>query len=711
MTPVEILAQFVVDRDLERALADVVRGAVAATGAVSGLLMLPGHGRHVGGAPRVDLASEPLPTGAIPLSVSPGGGRLILHLPADVRAAEPWREAAAALGRFASPLPVPPSEQERRWLLEVARSNDAMVVASAPDRRILWANPAFEAAVGKPLRDLIGQRSTDLWPASTVPGVAEALRDRGLTHGWARGEVAVNWPGKAVRWLDVQLAALRGPDGEIETLLSIAQDITARREALHDLDEAYRIARVGAWRFRLATREIVVSETARRMLQLGPDEPVTLALAVERIGDGLKHIEKVIPDALRAGRDFELQVPWNHPDGRRSVFLVRGEELRLGDHVVDVQGILIDVSDAITAAEEREQLQRELELAQRRESVGLLAGGVAHDFNNHLTAILAETALADGSRDEAPEALRRIEATARRLRELTAELLALSGRGELRLEEFCPDVALEETVVLARTTVRKRAELVCLPGKTTRGVRGDPTQFRQLVLQLLLNAGDAAVRQVSARSYTDGDTWVLEITDDGPGVPNELRTRVFEPFFTTKPGARGLGLSTAQAIALRLGGTLTLVEDGRPGATFALRLPYLKRPADPPEVSRAPTPGRRRVLVIDDDALVRRGMTRLLARLGHESVEASDGPAGLAAFDRDATSWDLVIVDGSMPGMHGLEVIAELRRRPIQVPIILASGYLPTPDPTDVGDGPSAWLPKPFLLSELRDAITRACGG
>ena len=711
----EVLARYVANRDVYACLNALVAGAVHDSGAIAGSLLAPGVGIASAGHSVASLASDPPPPDCVVVLVGEGGARLVLEAPTDLARSEAWALAAAAALGLEDRLEEGRSARftaenagfELRWLYAVARYVPSLVVVATPERRIWWVNPAVERAWGKSLAELQGTPSNHLWPDPVNPEIVEQMRERAFRDGWARAELAVATSLHPWRWLDVQLVVVRGPTGAVESLLTIADDVTARREAVHDLGEAYRIAGLGGWRYHIGNGDVTLTDAARRLMKVARGTTPSLEQFRARIGDALPSAATLA--AIQEGRPFEFQIPWRHDDGARSTFLVRGEAYGPPHQPIEVHGTLIDVTATLAAADERERLQRELELAQRRESVGLLAGGVAHDFNNHLTAILAETALAEGDPAAAPDALRRVESTVRRLRELTSELLALSGRGELRVELFDPDVVVHDTVTLARTTVREKAEITVALDAGTQTVRGDPTQLRQLVLQVVMNAAESVARGglVHVGTRAVADAWVMRVTDDGPGIPARLRARVFEPFFTTKTGSRGLGLSTAQSIATRLGGTLSLMEGD--ATTFELRLPTVAAPVQR-EAERRTAPSRRRVLVIDDDALVRRGMSRLLARLGHDAVEAVDGRTGLDTYDAAPGTWDLVIVDGSMPGLHGLEVLTALRQREPALPVILASGYLHAHDEADTTPGPNAWLPKPFSLSELKEAIQRACG-
>ena len=366
-------------------------------------------------------------------------------------------------------------------------------------------------------------------------------------------------------------------------------------------------------------------------------------------------------------------------------------------------------------------LERRMVDAQRAESLGVLAGGLAHDFNNLLVAILGNADL--GLRDTpsgAPgrAALENIRHASLRAAELTDQLLAYAGRG-----------GVSSTSVAARPLVDEllRISAATLPPGVAIGVdiahdlamRGDAAQIRQVLLNLIANARDAlgttgGAIGISARVchhtgepdaddvHTVGNSGaflLVEVADNGPGIDRETRRRIFEPFFTTKSTGHGLGLAAVLGIVRAHGGGLRLVSAPGEGARFQVLWPAATTPVTLPAVV---PPNALTVLVIDDEDMVRDVVARMIEDLGYAAVTAADGIAGLEVVQQ--RSIDAVLVDLTMPRMNGADVVAALRERRPELPIVLCTGYdRDRKGPVEA----NAYLPKPFRIEALEETLAK----
>jgi len=362
-------------------------------------------------------------------------------------------------------------------------------------------------------------------------------------------------------------------------------------------------------------------------------------------------------------------------------------------------------------------LERRMVDAQRAESLGVLAGGLAHDFNNLLVAILGNADL--GLRDTKPgapgrAALENIRHASLRAAELTDQLLSYAGRGGVSAARVEPAPLVEELLRISAPRMPARiAVRVDIPDEL--GILGDAGQVRQVLLNLIGNARDAiGVRTgsitISARTVehdgiahaddvvtaTAGSYAAIEVSDDGDGMNRETRRRIFEPFFTTKPTGHGLGLAAVLGIVRAHGGGLQLTSALGEGSRFVVLWPT--------PTSSEPTPvecsATRRVLVIDDEDLVRDVVARMVEDLGYSAVTASDGVAALDLLDREKV--DVVLVDLTMPVMSGADVIAQVRKRHPTLPVILCTGYdRDRRGPVEA----DAYLPKPFRIEALEQTL------
>ena len=382
-------------------------------------------------------------------------------------------------------------------------------------------------------------------------------------------------------------------------------------------------------------------------------------------------------------------------------------------------------------AEERRRAEEGIRQVHKMEAIGLLAGGVAHDFNNLLTGILACSA---AIAEDAPpgsatrEAARTIEQAGKRAAELTRQLLGFARRGKLRIAPVDLHAVVGEVVRFLERTLGERIRVVSSLDAERSTVLGDAGQIQQAILNLAVNARDAmpaggtltlatSLVDVSARDLAAHPTAragcyvAFAVVDTGVGIPPEIRDRIFEPFFTTKEagGGTGMGLATVYGIATSHGGFVEVESEVGRGARFTLHLP-VHEGAPCSEVAPAATPVEpRRVLVVDDEALVRNATQHALERMGCVTVGADGGAAAVTFLRENPRAVDLAIVDLAMPGMDGVDTFRALREVEAGLPVVIASGYGHNGRVQEVLDaGAVDFLQKPWSSEELAAAVRRA---
>jgi signal transduction histidine kinase/CheY-like chemotaxis protein len=390
-----------------------------------------------------------------------------------------------------------------------------------------------------------------------------------------------------------------------------------------------------------------------------------------------------------------------------------------------------DVTARKRDEEEHRRWQERAQNAQRLESLGVLAGGIAHDFNNLLGAMLGHASLA---RDQLPPAsaargpLAEIERAAERAADLTRQVLAYSGKGQtVRGPVDLADCVREMAALLAPTL--RRAEVRLEFEDRLPAVEGDPTQLRQVILNLLTNASEALdgagriTVRIHAVNLAEGELQpaygldelpagryaVLEVADTGCGMDEATLARAFEPFFTSKFTGRGLGLSAVLGVARSHGGAVSVTSEPGRGSTFRVYLPASDRPA--PRPARTPLslpalgPGGRSVLVIEDEDGIRSVARAALEGAGFSVHTASDGVEGVTAFEA-YPDVSVVVLDVTMPRMDGADTLEALRRLRPDLPVILTSGYGEDVLLARFGGRPLAgFLPKPFRPEQLVEAV------
>jgi len=434
----------------------------------------------------------------------------------------------------------------------------------------------------------------------------------------------------------------------------------------------------------------------------------------------------VVEEDLRLGDetttdDSPIVFRWRRRDGR-VVWLERRGVLIRDAHgeVIAEEGVVRDVTDRVEQEARRRELEEQLRQSQRLEAIGQLAGGIAHDFNNLLLAIrgygeLALRRVERGDTDVGGE-LRDLLDAADRAAELTRQLLAFGRRQVMHLEV----IDLRDVVVdmdrLLRRWIGEQVELVVVRPPEPVLVEADRGQLEQVLANLAVNARDAmhdgGRLEIAVAVAPDGREAVLSVADTGCGMDAETAARVFEPFFTTKgEDGSGLGLSTVHGIVSQSGGRIELDSSLGRGSTFSIHLPLSgKEPALPAE---APATARGRgetVLVVEDDAMVRKIVAAMLAERGYGVLEA-DGAESALAVARHEPAVDLVLSDLVMPGANGRETVALLRELLPEAKTIFMSGYADDVVIRSGGPEPgTAFIQKPFDGEELARCVRDVLG-
>jgi PAS domain S-box-containing protein len=361
---------------------------------------------------------------------------------------------------------------------------------------------------------------------------------------------------------------------------------------------------------------------------------------------------------------------------------------------------------------ETARLEAQLRQSQKLDVLGRLAGGVAHDFNNMLTGIMAASeliAMSLADEDALHDEVAVIRDSAGRAASLTKQLLMFSRSQPLSLQVFDAHQSVREALALAERTFDRRIELDIALMAPRAAIRGDAALLQTVIMNLLVNARDAMPdggRLRIATSVPDASQLRIDVTDTGHGMPPDVAERIFEPFFTTKPAGMGtgLGLSVAFGIVREHGGDLQVRSVEGVGTTISVLLPLV--PSDEqlteiPTRSASVTPGRARVLVVDDEPMVRGTMARALRLAGHTVHVAEDGASAVALVVAGEPI-DVVVLDLVMPGIDGVETLRRLRAHTPDLPAIICSGYgsegafAALASERDV-----QLLPKPFSVSDL----------
>jgi PAS domain S-box-containing protein len=396
-----------------------------------------------------------------------------------------------------------------------------------------------------------------------------------------------------------------------------------------------------------------------------------------------------------------------------------------------------DITARKAAEEQRWQLEQQMQQTQKLESLGVLAGGIAHDFNNLLTIILGNASLA---LDELPsmfparDSLWAIEKTALRAAELCRQMLAYSGQGRFVIETLRLNELVSEMTSLFKASLSKKVLLNLNLADALPSLRGDSSQIRQVVMNLMINAGEALDDRSGVVTVSTGVMecrpddltgayreerlaagvyiW-LEVSDTGCGMDPETQRRIFEPFFTTKFTGRGLGLSAVLGIVRGHQGALQVTSALGRGTTFKVLFPAAP-PVGPQSALSTGAPlgawqGRGMVLLVDDEDSVRTLGARMLERIGFQALVASDSQEALELYQARRGEIVLVLLDVTMPDMDGEETLRQLRRLDEQVRVVMTSSYTEAEmAPRFTGQRRCGFLQKPYTLEALTQCLREA---
>jgi two-component system cell cycle sensor histidine kinase/response regulator CckA len=425
-------------------------------------------------------------------------------------------------------------------------------------------------------------------------------------------------------------------------------------------------------------------------------------------------VDAALPRQLSGDYDVEYRVV--RPDG--TVRWVHDQAFPIADatgRVVRVAGVAEDITT-------RRTLEEQVRQTQRLESMGRLAGGVAHDFNNLLTVILSSVDLLGEGTESVDEAMTDIADAARRGATLTRQLLAFTRQEVVEPRPVELSTVIDDADRLLRRLIGEDIELVTAADPASGTVRVDPGQWSQVVFNLAVNARDAmpnggrlriatypvdAEPELAGSQRTAAGPWeILEVSDNGCGMPPDVRQRIFEPFFTTKARGQGtgLGLAVVYGVVQQAGGRIEVDTEGGRGTTFRIFVPRFDEPVrdGERETNGSPRRGRERVLLVEDEDAVRRVAERILSAQGYEVTAVADGAAALSWVESTPVPPHVLVTDVVMPGIDGARLAEALRARLPSLRVLFTSGYIDdTITRRDVPLDETGFLQKPYSPSTL----------
>ncbi|MEE3331425.1 MAG: PAS domain S-box protein [Myxococcota bacterium] len=489
---------------------------------------------------------------------------------------------------------------------------------------------------------------------------------------------------------------------------------------------------------------IVTIDSLGLIMEFNPAAEETFGYARNEVL-GKQMANLIVPPSLRAAHEQGLQHYLASGEGpvlnqRIEITAIRsnGQEFPVELAITPFQfgdkeaftGFIRDITERKRAEATLRETERQLREAHKMEAVGKLAGGIAHDFNNLLTVVIGSSELLESTNDAAVinQLAADIQESAQRAARLTRQLLTFSRKQVTNLVA----VDLNDLVSNAEETLRRltpaEIELQLDLEPNLKAISGDLTQVDQVIMNLVVNSGNAIegagqIRVVTRgveitsddvlnRDMAPGRYILLEVRDTGRGMTEEVQSRIFEPFFTTADigEGTGLGLATVYGIVLACGGFMNVESDVGAGSTFSIYFPALDSPAtlrEPQFEAWHSAGGGETVLVVEDEDSVRALVSRILKSEGYNVLEASDGPQAISISEQTHEGpIDLLISDILMPNTDGRDLAHQLSRSRPELKILLMSGFAESVStegrPHDKSVG---FLAKPFVPSELKTLV------
>ncbi|MFO7766813.1 MAG: transporter substrate-binding domain-containing protein [Pelovirga sp.] len=498
------------------------------------------------------------------------------------------------------------------------------------------------------------------------------------------------------------------------------------------LNYSLKGANCGLWDWEIVTNDTYFDPSYYRMAGYEPNAfPATYEQWRERVHpDDIDAAEATLQQCIAgATMHYMSEFRFFAADGSWLWIMAKGEVVQRAEDGAAERfiGLHIDISERVAAEQQRQELEAQLRQKYKIEAIGLMAGGMAHNFNNNLAIILGSIELAQrrvDQQDKIAPLLDNVRTAALRSRDLVQQVLVYSRKGVVNKEQISPATVVEETVKLLKLTIPVSVQLQCRiePDAVGLFIRGDATQIQEALINLCNNAVFAMEEKgelhigvsrstsspvaVPARGRLPEAGFVrVSVEDSGCGIVPELLDKIFDPFFTTKDihAGTGMGLATVQGVMDQHDGLVEVASDPGRGAVFTLYFPVFEtadQVAD--EAVAGPVEGDERILIVDDDPTVAEVGRQMLEQGGYRVTVTNGGPQALQLVQEDPQQFDLVISDQTMPELNGQELIIRLLEVRSDLPVILCTGYSSRIDAAGAkASGASAFLMKPLKMLEL----------
>lgn len=477
----------------------------------------------------------------------------------------------------------------------------------------------------------------------------------------------------------------------------------ALRLSEENLKESQKIAHVGSWRLDLQSNQVVWSDELYKMYGFDPSLPPPPFFEHRKLftSESWKMLSNALNEAINLGSSYDLELETVRKDGSCGWMWVYGESIQDENGVtIGLKGASQDITTRKKAEAEQEKLKTRLLQAQKMESVGRLAGGVAHDFNNMLTIILGNTEIIMEDEQSAAfysENLKEIYQAAKRSADLTKQLLAFARKQIIDPKVLNLNEAVNEMLKMLKRLIGEDIDLNWLPADNLNPIKMDPSQVDQILVNLCVNARDAIQNIGKVTIETDnisldkeycrdnieatpGDYVMIAVTDNGIGMDKATLANIFEPFFTTKETdeGSGLGLATIFGIAKQNGGFINVYSEPGQGTTFKVYLPQYYETVYPKKETATLSDdllGTETILIVEDEPSILKVTQMMLERLGYNILSATTPAEAVKIAGESRFVIDMVITDVIMPDMNGRDLAKKLTSLFPDLKCLFMSGY------------------------------------
>ncbi|MGE4555649.1 MAG: PAS domain S-box protein [Desulfovibrionaceae bacterium] len=581
-------------------------------------------------------------------------------------------------------------------------------------------NRAGEKITGKNRGQLAGRSLLDVFPGALELGLIGALQRVGRTGQPETLSMKQYQDRRLSMWVSNSLYRL--PSGEV---VAVFNDETERKRAEDELRRLAAAVEQAGESIVIFDAEGIVQYVNPAFLQLSgyPQEDLLgKEFSILRKGLDEDELHKKLWEFVQTGKTWRGRVTNRRKDG--SLYAVE----MTASPVADAEGAITHFVAIMRDVAQQEALERQLRQAQKMEAIGALAGGIAHDFNNILMSIMGFCDLASRNIHDVSKAstyLQHVKTSSERGADLVRRILTFSRPSDSEKSSLDPEPVIHEAMRLLQATMPGNISVIEETGQDLPRILSNPTALHQIVINLGANAMHAmsdrggrltmrlaaasADEVKSSQSKNPAKRWLLiEVTDTGCGMSEEVAERAFEPFFTTKgPGkGTGLGLSVVHGLVQDHQGAANIESSPGQGTKVSIYLPAFSGETQfrPLEDSAEDPTGNERVLFVDDEQAIRTMVEEGLSALGYAVRVCASGDEALRLFFADAKAFDIVVTDLSMPGLGGMELAEAIRAQEPQLPVIICSGYA---EAVPGRGAVHAMAAKPFTAATLAGRIRR----